>query len=86
MPTNPPTILIAGVGNELRQDDAFGVLLAQQLQDEGALPASVLFGVLWDRFGAGAAFVTGAGLALAATLLLLLVSPLAQQQRAPGLV
>lgn len=52
----------------------------------GALPASVLFGVLWDRFGAGAAFVTGAGLALAATLLLLLVSPLAQQQRAPGLV
>ena len=41
MPTERPTILIAGVGNELRQDDAFGVLLAQQLQEEGGLPASV---------------------------------------------
>ncbi|SMB94653.1 hydrogenase maturation protease [Hymenobacter roseosalivarius DSM 11622] len=41
MPNNPPIILIAGVGNELRQDDAFGVLLAQELQEEGGLPASV---------------------------------------------
>ena len=41
MPTERPTILIAGVGNELRQDDAFGVLLAQQLQEEGKLPPSV---------------------------------------------
>ena len=41
MPTERPTILIAGVGNELRQDDAFGVLLAQRLQEEGELPASV---------------------------------------------
>ncbi len=40
----------------------------------GALPASLLFGVLWDRFGAGTAFITGAGLALAATLALLPVS------------
>ncbi len=45
----------------------------------GALPASVLFGVLWDRFGPGTAFVTGAALALAATLLLL---PVATTQRA----
>ena len=29
-----PKILIAGVGNELRQDDAFGVLLAKKLIDE----------------------------------------------------
>ncbi len=29
-----PKILIAGVGNELRQDDAFGVLLAEKLQKE----------------------------------------------------
>lgn len=41
MPNNSPTILIAGVGNELRQDDAFGVLLAQKLQEEAGLPASV---------------------------------------------
>lgn len=38
---NKPKILIAGVGNELRQDDAFGVLLAQKLQQEAALPAWV---------------------------------------------
>ena len=34
-------ILIAGVGNELRQDDAFGVLLAQKLQNEASFPPSV---------------------------------------------
>ncbi len=34
-------ILIAGVGNELRQDDAFGVLLAQKLQQETSFPPSV---------------------------------------------
>ena len=34
-------ILIAGVGNELRQDDAFGVMLAQKLQVEALLPPSV---------------------------------------------
>ena len=40
----------------------------------GALPASVLFGVLWDRFGPATAFVTGAALALAATLVLVPVN------------
>jgi MFS family permease len=45
----------------------------------GALPASLLFGVLWDRFGPAVAFVTGAGLALAATLVLL---PVATSHRA----
>ncbi|MGE5101916.1 MAG: MFS transporter, partial [Deltaproteobacteria bacterium] len=42
----------------------------------GALPASVLFGVLWDRFGSPFAFSIGAGLALVAALaLLMLPSP-----------
>ncbi|MEO7444740.1 MAG: hydrogenase maturation protease [Ferruginibacter sp.] len=36
-----PKILIAGVGNELRQDDAFGVLLAAKLQTECTFPDSV---------------------------------------------
>lgn len=35
-----------------------------------ALPASLLFGALWAGFGASTAFFTGAGLALAASLLL----------------
>ena len=38
----------------------------------GALPASLLFGIVWDRFGAPAAFLAGAGLALGAALLLAL--------------
>ena len=40
-----------------------------------ALPASVLFGVLWQRFGFPVAFATGAALAAAASVLLLLVRP-----------
>ncbi len=39
--TNELKVLIAGVGNELRQDDAFGVLLAQKLQQEASFPPSV---------------------------------------------
>ncbi len=41
MASDPCNILIAGVGNELRQDDAFGVILAQMLQRDGDLPPSV---------------------------------------------
>lgn len=40
-----------------------------------ALPASILFGVLWSEFGAQAAFWVSAGLAVAASALLLLLSP-----------
>ena len=40
----------------------------------GALPASVIFGLLWDRFGSATAFIFGAGLALAASFGLLLTS------------
>jgi MFS family permease len=40
-----------------------------------ALPASVLFGVLWTRFGAQVAFGVSAGLAVAASALLLLLTP-----------
>jgi MFS family permease len=36
----------------------------------GALPASLLFGVVWQRFGAPAAFVMGASFALAAAAVL----------------
>jgi MFS family permease len=40
-----------------------------------ALPASLLFGALWQLYGAGTAFLTGAGLALAGCAFLLLVPP-----------
>ena len=47
---------------------AFGVYNA--VLGIGALLASVLFGVLWNAFGAEAAFGTGSALALVATVLL----------------
>lgn len=49
----------------------------------GALPASLLFGVLWDRFGASTAFLVGAGLAAVASLAIAVAGPAGagQQQR-----
>jgi len=41
----------------------------------GALPASLLFGLIWDRLGPRAAFDVGAGLAVAAALVLVAVRP-----------
>lgn len=40
-----------------------------------ALPASILFGALWTRYGARAAFGASAGLAVAASVMLLRLSP-----------
>jgi MFS-type transporter involved in bile tolerance (Atg22 family) len=39
----------------------------------GALPASLMTGWLWDRFGAIAALATGAGLSLIAVFLLMIL-------------
>ena len=41
----------------------------------GALPASLIFGMVWQTFGASAAFLMGAALAGAAAGLLFLVQP-----------
>ena len=46
-----------------------------------ALPASVLFGYVWDRYSAGAAFTMGAGLAVGAAIWMALSAD--QQQREP---
>jgi MFS family permease len=46
-----------------------------------ALPASLLFGLLWKAFGPAAAFLTGAALAVAASLLLAGI-PAASRDRA----
>jgi MFS family permease len=50
----------------------------------GALPASIGFGILWDRFGSPTAFAVGAGLAFVAAVGLLLLPTRRQQQRVPG--
>src|SRR5258708_35140150 len=47
----------------------------------GGLAASLLFGAIWTRVSSGAAFLTGACLALAASLLLYLAFSNAQDSR-----
>jgi MFS family permease len=50
----------------------------------GALPASLMFGFVWDRAGPAAAFTMGATLALIAALGLIAATGGGQQQRLPG--
>ena len=58
--------LVADVAPRDRRGAAYGwYYLALGI---GALPASILFGVVWDKWGAGVAFSAGASLALAAAL------------------
>ncbi len=61
--------LIADLAPAHLRGSAFG--LYNLMIGIGALPASLLFGWLWQSFGSAAAFGTGASLALAASLLLL---------------
>lgn len=63
--------LVADLTPADRHGAAFGVYNAAL--GIGMLAASVMFGVLYERFGAGAAFGTGAGLAAAAAAALLVV-------------
>lgn len=65
--------LVADIVPALRRGAAFGWYnLAIGL---GALPASLIFGWIWDRSGAGTAFVFGASLALIAAMMMALVAP-----------
>jgi MFS family permease len=64
----PEKALVAALAREGRRGSAFGAYHAAI--GIAALPASVLFGVLWQVFGAHVAFSTGAAFALAAALLL----------------
>ena len=60
--------LIADLAPAHLRGSAFG--LYNLMIGIGALPASLLFGWIWEEIGDGAAFGTGASLALAASLLL----------------
>ncbi len=65
--------LIADLVGQARRGTAYGwYYLAVGI---GALPASVLFGLVWDRVSPRAAFDVGAALAFAAALVLLAVRP-----------
>jgi MFS family permease len=65
--------LVADIVPKVRRGAAFGWYnLAIGL---GALPASLIFGWIWDRSGAPSAFVFGASLALVAAILMAVVAP-----------
>jgi MFS family permease len=64
----PEKALVAALAPDGRRGSAFGAYHAAI--GIAALPASVLFGVLWQGFGAHVAFATGAAFALTAALLL----------------
>lgn len=65
--------LVADFAPPSRRGTAFGIYNA--VSGLGALTASVIFGVIWSRYGAPAAFGTGSALALLATGLLFVVVP-----------
>ena len=65
--------LVADIVPRARRGSAFGWYnLAIGL---GALPASLIFGAIWDRAGSPAAFMFGATLALIAALMMAFVAP-----------
>ena len=61
--------LIADLTPDALRATAFGWHAA--VQGIGALAAGMFFGLLWQYFGAPVAFMTGAGLALLAAILLI---------------
>jgi MFS family permease len=69
----PEKALVAALAGAEQRGLAFGAF--HGTSGLAALPASVLFGLLWSAFGPAAAFLTGAGLALTASLLLALLVP-----------
>jgi MFS family permease len=70
--------LVADIVPRARRGSAFGWYnLAIGL---GALPASLIFGAIWDRAGAPSAFMFGATLALTAALLMAFVAPSRQRR------
>ncbi|MBK7908045.1 MAG: MFS transporter [Gemmatimonadetes bacterium] len=65
--------LVADLVPAARRGTAFGWFNAAL--GLGALPASVVFGLVWERSGPEVAFVMGAGIAAVATLLFVLMVP-----------
>jgi hypothetical protein len=77
----PEKALVAALAPAASRGAAFGAYHAAI--GMAALPASVMFGAIWARWGAATAFLAGASLALMAALLLAtLVRP--ARARAPA--
>jgi MFS family permease len=69
----PEKALVANLAPADRRGAAFGAY--HFAIGIAAFPASLIFGIIWELAGPATAFLTGAGLALLAALLLLLVLP-----------
>jgi MFS family permease len=69
----PEKALVASVAPAEQRGAAFGAYHFSI--GLAALPASVLFGLVWQRAGAATAFLVGAGLAVAAAIALLFLGP-----------
>jgi MFS family permease len=67
----PEKALVATLARTDRRGSAFGMYHATV--GLAALPASIAFGLIWQRFGASAAFLTGASLGIVAAILFLLM-------------
>lgn len=67
---SPEKALVASLAPAHRRGAAFGAY--HFAIGVAALPASVIFGILWQHYGPATALLTGAGIALAATTLFLL--------------
>ena len=74
--------MVADLAGEARRGAAFGVYHA--VMGLALLPASVLAGTLWDRFGARAAFGAGAALALLAAALFATLLPVRREAEDRG--
>lgn len=74
----PEKALVADLVPADRRGTAFGWFNA--VVGLAALPASVLFGVVWDAFGASVAFVMGAVLAGVASVLFVSIVPLPRRR------
>ncbi len=70
---SPEKALVASLAPADRRGSAFGAYHA--VIGFVALPASILFGVLWQKAGVSIAFFTGSGMALLAAILLLALVP-----------
>ena len=71
--------LVADLVPAARRGAAFGWFNA--VLGVGALPASLMFGMIWERFGSAVAFGMGAAIAATATLLFVLLVPTTAEVR-----
>ncbi len=72
--------LVADFARPSQKGTAFGVYNA--VAGLGALVSSLVFGILWTRFGQATAFASGAGLAILAAVLLVILVPAPQKEKA----